>query len=348
MVIAASRLNKIGLPLFLLNQRAICNIMGSHNKTLPEGETHMRRCLLIAVLLLFSVLFASCRQSEATAGNTQDTYLSLEEELALVNNEASPAVSPGAAVSPLEPESVPETPVPEESPDASSPIYYEYNGVYLPPDIITPIYFTYITNVGDDLPFVIFDLKGATIQRYGLTSDRKMYYINSVSNHVTSIIVSSGDSSFSQELTGFETSTPDIPNFPYGFSLDDWNFDGYRDISLWKYEGGTSLNAPTFYWLWDREKNEYDANKELEELSENNTLGIDEDNQYVTASHKLPGGFYDGYYIWKGETLLLVKTIEVSFIKSPEDPDTMIAHMTIKELQNGELVITSEYDEPAE
>lgn len=101
------------------------------------------------------------------------------------------------------------------------------------------------------------------------------------------------------------TIIPSSPSTDYGFQITDWNFDGYPDISLHAFEGGTMLNVPTYYWLWDSKEQKYTECDILNEISQTSYLTTN--NQEVVASYK-DFGYVSVYYEWDQNTLLPIRS----------------------------------------
>lgn len=161
---------------------------------------------------------------------------------------------------------------------------------------------------------------------------------------ISKIIIENEALNIFQELLFLETSTPNITSFPYGLSFDDWNFDGFMDISLWIAEGGTSLNSPSYFWLWNNEKQKYVRNKDLEEISSETFMGIDTKKQQIYAKYRRNDGYYEGYYIWQEGEVVLVRTVDTTWVNVKDDASAH-ARYIIKELVDGELVIVDDYIE---
>ncbi|MNI56670.1 hypothetical protein D3C73_1116880 [compost metagenome] len=240
-------------------------------------------------------------------------------------------------------EAVSETAVPADSEEYILPEYYDYSGGELPADIVTPIEYTVERQISADKPVFSFEIYGRTVQSYRLMFDETKYYIDSGNNKVQKIVVECSPLSYHQELMFEETDIPDIPETTFGFDLDDWNFDGYLDISLWKDRGGTSLNAPHYYWLWDNEQGRFVINKELGDLSEETYVGLDYSAQELIASIKNPNGSYEEYYVWKDGGISLQRTVNTTFDEPADSTGKYRAHITVKEPIDGEMQVTAEY-----
>ena len=228
--------------------------------------------------------------------------------------------------------------------DVSDAIFYNYFGGELPSNVVESIDYNISKKINDKKQEFKFNLKGTYTKKYCLTSDKKRYY-EDPEIEISKIIITSNDGVFKQELD-FEKTFLNHFDEAYGFKLEDWNFDGYLDISLWQTTGGSMLNSPHYYWIWDEEKGEFIRNSHLEEISQSATLQIDEENEHIIASTRISSiEYYIGYYkAQQSGKYLLVKTEEHKLYE-PGDPKEGYVHYIIKELVNGKMIITKEYDE---
>lgn len=226
-----------------------------------------------------------------------------------------------------------------------SPIYYDYGGGDLPEDIVTSVEYTLVTKINLQMPEFTFNIYGKNVQSYGLTYDREKYFIQKDINKFYRIVIECDAIKYNKELIFPETSTPKLSKDYYGFDLNDWNFDGYLDISLWKHQGGTSTNMPCFFWLWDSKMNKYVNNTELEDLSERAYLKVDKENSQIVAYERDSSSKqYEGYYKFQFEKYVLIKTVDITYEKSL-DNKSVITHHVIKELIDGKMQVTKDYYE---
>jgi rhodanese-related sulfurtransferase len=195
----------------------------------------------------------------------------------------------------------------------------EFDQEHIPNDEQADNHFTLCIErqIHDALPMFIFTLAG-TVERC------KYYGVNEYTN-VHSITITCENDSFRQEIVGLNTQTPAhsrnvyMPKPPataetlYGLSFDDWNFDGYTDISLWRYRGGSAENSPSYYWLWDNEVGQFVANEELEALSWETTLWANEESNQVISVTRYSLGIYSrGFYEYTDGGFVLVKTEQIN------------------------------------
>ena len=223
-------------------------------------------------------------------------------------------------------------------------IYYNYFGGDLPDDIITPIDYTVTMSIHNDLTEFEFRLEGIKTEQYDLNHDKSRYYIFLGIVEISKLTISSQDGSFKQEFTDLSTWTRATEENMYGLSFDDWNFDGYIDVSLWQYEGGTMRNSPHYYWLWDNVAGAFAENTQLAEMSDYSTVSVDTEQQQITSFTRYgPEGHGTGYYEYIDGKYVTVKTRE-DLYELTEGEDFEYNHrVIIKELIGGELIITEDY-----
>ena len=224
--------------------------------------------------------------------------------------------------------------------------YYNYFGGGLPPDIITPIDFTVSKTINDKMPEFTFHMTGSNEQRYGTTYDGNKYYIMFDENKIEKITIRDNNGAVIQEITNLETANPESEEKMYGLSFDDWNFDGFFDISLWQFPGGTMHNNPTYYWLWDNNQRKFIENTELEEISNYSTPRIETEAKQITGYSRYGGeGGIECYFEYRGGSFVMVKSIERTLKPSEENEGEYVAHVVIEERIDGKMKVTKDYYE---
>ena len=238
--------------------------------------------------------------------------------------------------------------------DVYGRISYNYFGT-LPDDKTTPISFStekYITRKND--LWFRFTLEGNIVEKYDINDynpSRYSVWVDAV--YISAMTIENPDTGFLQEFTDLETINQyaNAENM-YGLSFDDWNFDGYLDVSLWRYPGGSMMNNPSYYWLWDVDTSMFISCEELEEISSISTPTIiSETNQLYAYSR---GGWAENmqlYYEWHGEQLVLVKSINEYVFEHPDgmpeslsiDDGLYIHRNIVHELRDSEMVLTEDY-----
>jgi len=116
-----------------------------------------------------------------------------------------------------------------------------------------------------------------------------------------SIIVKDGESNILQAITGLSQSRGFID---YDITFDDYNFDGYLDMRLKRWQDSAGgLLAREYIWLWDNQVGQFVMNEQLM-LIEHTGLMVNHETQQI-AIWRREGNFgyesfyeyYDGKYI---------------------------------------------------
>jgi phage shock protein E len=229
------------------------------------------------------------------------------------------------------------------------PSYYNYFGDTLPPDIVTPIDFTTTQKICDQMPEFTFHLTGNNVKSYGVSYDNTKYYIMFDENKIESITITDNTGALVQKIDDLITENPASEEGMYGLSFNDWNFDGYFDIGLWSYRGGTMRNDPHYYWLWDSSLGQFVENAELMEISDFSTISINVEEGRLECYTRF--GSSSGLtqeYEYIDDKFVMVYSITFEIEQSPDEEDKYIRHITITELVDGELKITEDYYEDIE
>ena len=197
-----------------------------------------------------------------------------------------------------------------------------------------PFAYTVQKKLNKDLPEFTFIILGETEDIHSYMSI----------NHVNEIIITNSEGYY-QELPVGETIIY-TGDESYGFSLDDWNFDGYLDVSLMRSPGGSMHNSPHYYWLWDQQQERFVENFELEDLSDEHTLEISDHNQIFASTYGLTWHYILFYQYNDGHYVLHRKKI-YSFEDRNEDyrlNTQYRTHTVISELIGGDMkVVSDEY-----
>jgi len=151
---------------------------------------------------------------------------------------------------------------------------------------------------------------------------------------------------YHQRLDGFETDGPFYPENDTCLQIADFNDDGYLDIRLLKWMGGSLGNMPSLFWLWDNNKQCFVANKQLEELSESS--GIMVRDQRLVSSYNMKGdkwGHSISYYTYENKKF--VKAEETQNYCAYED-DVFFMFEEIYKREDGEMRLVSKTKEKVE
>jgi len=124
---------------------------------------------------------------------------------------------------------------------------------------------------------------------------------------VHTLTITCKDGYFKQEFTDLNTENHLVSTDDPGLAFDDWNFDGFLDLSLWKYVGGTLGNAPHYFWLWDIDLRIFVANEELEMISEGSALVTDiENNRLISSWRESPWEIGVNYWEYRNGQFELI------------------------------------------
>ena len=214
--------------------------------------------------------------------------------------------------------------------------------------IVEPFITTITQHVHPDLSAFEFRIEGNTQTEFDSKINNPEYWHNNTYIYVYTLTITNADNGFKQVFTGLDTSNHLVTKESPGISFNDWNFDGYLDISLWKWVGGTSLNAPQYFWLWDNDAFMFVRNEELEKISDYSYLETDTENRRFTA-YSRDGAWvnYTDYYEFRNGKAAFVKGVERYFdVTNWDEYDESYADrvlIRIYELINGEKILVQEY-----
>lgn len=81
------------------------------------------------------------------------------------------------------------------------------------------------------------------------------------------------------------------PANPANFHFADYNQDGFLDMAVRHAPGGSMINDPHYFWLWDAESEQFRRNYELETLSDGSSVSLAYDGN-VRSFLRLTLGHY--------------------------------------------------------
>jgi len=152
---------------------------------------------------------------------------------------------------------------------------------YEEPDRIEPFQNVITKRIHENMPQFTFTVYGF-IGRDGEREHHMAYAID----------ISEQNGTYHQRLDGFSTIYPSKQDA----RLVDFNNDGYLDIQLHLWQGGSMRNEPSLFWLWDNRKHEFVENEQLRMLSDEASVDV-EDNGRITCYTRVMGGEYNlAYY----------------------------------------------------
>lgn len=91
----------------------------------------------------------------------------------------------------------------------------------------------------------------------------------------------------------------------YGLLIEDWNFDGWIDIGIFAWEGGTMGNTPSYYWFWNPTNNKFEFNDEISDLSNYGTINVNKADELInlfSRSSSVESGTIS--YKWENKVLI--------------------------------------------
>jgi len=215
---------------------------------------------------------------------------------------------------------------------------YDFGGINEWVGEVVRFDFTITQRIQNDMPEFKFNIRGVNVPEGFETFDL-------VNSKIVSITITDNNGNLIQEITDLHTAIPAnrIHDDMHGFSFDDWNFDGFMDMSLWRSPGGSMRNNPTYYWLWDNEIGQFVRNEELENMSQWSTPRVDEELLLI-ACFTRSGWDWNAtaYFEYQDGNFVTVKSVERN-VGRPDEHNRYDIHTIISELIDGEWVVTDEY-----
>lgn len=127
------------------------------------------------------------------------------------------------------------------------------------------------------------------------------------------------ESSLIQEIRDIRTNLysaafhapPPTPQAKHRFEIfalhfADYNNDGYLDMALATWAGGSLQNSPRMYWLWCTEQHIFVRNEFLERLSDESTVSTTEDGMIVSMSFEGSGQWNRMYFRYESGNFVRV------------------------------------------
>jgi len=227
--------------------------------------------------------------------------------------------------------------------DCCDSVYFNYFGDDLPDDILTPFSYVVSTRINDEMPTFDFILEGVVIEKYTLVYDGSMYRLIHARTDISTLRVVCQDGTLWQEFSDLGTDTRSMEEWMYGLSFKDWNFDGFLDIGLRAWKGGSMGNDPHYYWLWDSSSGHFVRNEDLEEISWYSSVYTIAENRVISANTRY--GVWGGiskHFMYADGSFVLVGFFEQ--VDEQDDEGGYTRRITVGELINGEMVITEHYE----
>jgi len=117
-----------------------------------------------------------------------------------------------------------------------------------------------------------------------------------------------------------------IPFTPWALALylsfEDFNFDGFLDMTIMETAGGVRGGAPHYIWLWNDDTNEFTFNEELSELSFGRNIEVNMDTRQVEAWFSSVVGRNYIFLEFIEDAFTPVSTLEwIHFVSYPEEAE---------------------------
>ncbi|MGG1555133.1 XAC2610-related protein [Paenibacillus ferrarius] len=139
-----------------------------------------------------------------------------------------------------------------------------------------------------------------------------------------------------QELNLAEpTRTPNGPSL--GLVIEDMNFDGIPDVRIQSFTT-PGPNIPYYYWLWDPGTAAFVKNTDLEAITSPRFQAADK--TIFSRNRGSASSYTESTYRFINGTLSLLREVQYDY-----KTEKKIWHVTLRELANGKLQVTNEYEE---
>lgn len=131
------------------------------------------------------------------------------------------------------------------------------------------------------------------------------------------------------QMTGFPTSTSE----DFGLTIEDMNFDGYKDLRIIMYIPA-SPNISYYMWVWNPKANQFQEDNDLEQIF---SPRFDHDKKLIYSATKASGNHYIYTYQYINGKLTCVKYNEMGYVND-EDPKN--SYSIEYQLIEGEWMLT--------
>ena len=199
-----------------------------------------------------------------------------------------------------------------------------FNEWYFEPEVIEPFKRVTVRAIDMNEPQFIFIVHGY----FGMEKNRDRYMVYAVD-------ILNGNGEIHQRLDGFTTLW-----FGDDLVFEDFNHDGYVDIQLHACEGGSMRNEPSLFWLWDAKQYKYVENEQLEEISSEASVTVEDDGRIRAYTREGAWGYYLSYYSYRSDKFIEVEIVDVH----PQDENDISNSGKAKDtykLINGEMKLVS-------
>ena len=207
---------------------------------------------------------------------------------------------------------------------------------YFEPDVIYPISHViveYLSGIGA----CEIVLRGY----YGAEPENEQYGYVKRHFSIYSIEIRAQNGEFHQVIDGFFSMFP-WSHENYGLAFEDWNSDGADDFQLRMHEGGSMLNDPSLFWIWDEEQGKFLVNDELSEISDGASLYMSRLEDDRVRAYTRYGGLehVNRIYEYIDGNFVLVEIEEILY--EYDDNGEGAAVIRISRLIDGEMQLVEE------
>lgn len=200
--------------------------------------------------------------------------------------------------------------------------------------------FTMTQRIHDEVPSFTIRLLGRWIEGWSSETQDEVEGLDA-NIHVLQVIDSDG-----RVIQEFDRLNTIPPRYEPSFGLDfaDYNFDGYLDMALYQFEGGSMRNEPHIYWLWDNELKRFVENEELGEVSNYSSISINSEKKRLECYTRFgTGAGATQYFEYLDGAYIFTYSIEWGYELVPDKDGEYMNYKIINELINGEIVTSKEY-----
>ena len=207
------------------------------------------------------------------------------------------------------------------------------------PDIQKPFSFVTEQSIHENLGSFTFILDGYYISEYMENYRKKRWVLFMIYSSIHTISIKNPDGTMLQVIDNLETMNEHgREDNKFVLTFEDWNFDGYLDMSLMKYVGGTSGNRPAYYWLWEPGIEQFVQNDDLMRM---NAPEVDTENRKIFDAGKSGMEYFQfsSYEYTNGRFIEVHRTVR-DIIRYPEDSNDVFERITETNFITGEVTIT--------
>ena len=194
--------------------------------------------------------------------------------------------------------------------------------------------FTMEQSINDKMPPFTFRLLGKWVEAW---NDKEL------NANINVIQIKDNKGRIVQDINGLDALPPLFAE-SFGLHFADYNFDGYLDMALYMYEGGTMRNEPHMYWLWDNTVKQFVYNAELSEISDYSSVSINaKETRLECYTRNGMDRYIKQYYKYLDGKFIFVYSFETDWERVPDKKGEVIRHEIIKELIDGKIVTTEKH-----